>query len=370
MVRAARRSVLAPLIFLFALGLVLAGCKQSMRHGEYRVVRSVGDPMLLTAAGDGIFIGASHAFASEAEARHDAEIEARKAIITSLESQVSVDVLRNIRLDGSNDNVLNSTVEQDAQVQAISRNVIRVQPESWYIETRQRSANGTLQTEVLAWCLMRYTREQHIAMLDDVINSLGPLIEQEIDLLATSQHSGFLEKHRRLEFLEKTLSELDMYQGWTTSQAATCADWRQRISLIRTANTIFLQVSVVVDGNEQETALDSAISAALRKQLGVDTQITRSHSGPGPVMTIQAVIKTSQVIGGLFVSDGDVIATLSEMGAVRWTASEPGGKVAEIKAAGGSRIAAVNRLLKSESFLESLPESLIADFEGFLSNTH
>jgi len=261
-----------PLVGGALLALILLACHPTMRPGEIRIVRHDGDPTLRTEAAAGVFVGASHVCADEAEARKDAELQARQAIMASLQTQIESEVLQQVRLDGSVAEILAPSVEQTAQIRALSRNVIRVQPEAWYVEVRERAEGGAVRTEVQAWCRMRYSTAQHEALLEDLLESMGPLLDERLSRLEAAREAGLGETLRLAASARSQLAALDRYQGWTPSQQGRLAAFRQRLDDARGRVVVWLQTDCRVDGQSRTSGFGSALARARRDQLGVDVR--------------------------------------------------------------------------------------------------
>lgn len=342
--------------------LVACGASRSLKPGESRVVRALGDAGLRSQAGPGLYIGVSHACADESEARRDAELQARQAIISSLHSQVESSVLQRVTLDGRPAQILEASVEQEAQVRALSRNLVSVQAEAWYIETRERATDRGLQVEVQAWCRMRYDRADHQRLLQELLDELGPAIEEggrSAGLALAGSRVG--EGLRLAGRAWRQLKALDRYEGWTPAQLKRREDLRQGVEEALGRFTIHVALETRLDKQPVVSGFGPALARALRRQLPVTIlEGAAVAQASGALLTGTLDLTTRTVAGGLVSCTGRLETTLQTLagGEVLWRAVEPGGGLTDLREAGGNAEWAVRRLLESKMLLESLPESL------------
>jgi hypothetical protein len=345
---------------------LLAGCASRLQLGESRLLRADGDPLLRSQAGPGLFVGVSRVHAEEAEARRDAELQARLSIIASLATQVESEVLQQVRLDGRPAAVLGASVEQLAQIRALSRNLIAVQAEAWYVELRERRGPDGLGSEVQAWCRMRYEPARHAALLGELLAELGPAVRERSRAAGAAFAAEELGEGLRLAGQAgRQLAVLDRYQGWTPAQQAELAELRRgREDAFRG-----LQLYLEIEGEPGGEVLGPALARALRARLPFVVQ-----QGPPPPgarglwLRTRLQLESRVLIGGLHQAQARVSCRLEQLGsgAVLWRAEEPGDSLETLREAGGSAEAARRRLLAAPQLLEILPAALAADLEAAL----
>lgn len=361
----------------FALGvlLLLAGCATSgsMGNGESRLVRKVGNADLRSMGGTGLFIGVSHVCADEAEARRDAEVQARQSIVQSLQSQVESAVVQRLLHQGAPGQIVSPNVELDARVSAISRNLVRVQAESWYIEHRERHEGGRWRPEVQAWCLMRYTRQEHQKMLDDLQSELCPGIEQSLGRASTALQSGHGGEGLRLAMQARRQVEfLDRWEGWTASQSGRLRSLKNQVEDVLGGWPIQVVVHATVDGQKIECGLGPLVARRLRQETGLEITEGNPVSGRrGASLTVELNFSSRTVTAGLLTVQGQLSAQLESLGdgQVLWRMVEPGHAVKELKEGGGKVDFILRRLLESKAMTEEIPSALVQGVRGRLLDT-
>lgn len=347
--------------------LLLVSCRGTLQPGASRVLHVMGDPALRSEAGAGVFVGVSHACADESEARRDAELQARQAIIASLQTQIESEVLQNVRLDGKPSEILVASVEQEAQVRAISRNLISVQAEAWFIETRERMTDSGLRNEVQAWCRMRYTREQHTQLLQELLVAFEPPLEESLSRLERSPEQGLGECMRQGAQVRRQLAVLERYEGWTPGQQARLSAFRQRMDAGFAAQEIALNVRCEVDGAPRVTGLGPALAKELRKRLPMRI-LDQASLSTSPRLDVLLNVSSRMITGGLHAASATVEARLQDpsTATILWSAHEPGRHLSELRDAGGNPEAAISRLLGNDALAVRLPARLAEDLEAAL----
>lgn len=344
-----------------------------IREGATRLVRHVGDDQLRSKAGKGLFVGVSHACADEAEARQDAELHARQSIILSLQSQVESDLVQRLLHQGSPGQIISPDVELDARVRVLSRNLVRVQAESWYIEHRERFDRGRWHPEVQAWCLMRYTRQEHQAMLDELQRELCPGIEQSLGKARNALQSGRGGEGLRLAMqARRQVDFLDRWEGWSATQSGRLNSLKGQLEDVLAEWPIQVLVDAKLDGRDVECGLGPLVARRLRDDTGLEILEGSKNLGRrGACLRVDLRFTSRSVTAGLLTIQGQVEAELESLGdgQVLWRLVEPGHSVKELKESGGKLDFVMHGLLESKAMSDEIPSALVQGVRHRLLDT-
>ncbi len=300
-----------PLLILL---LICCACSSRLRllPGEFSVEDCHGDSELRSLAGPGVFVGVSHECRTEADARAEAERNARAMIIQSLESRLSSSIVDSILLHGRSGTILSPDVYTEARLTALANNVIAVSPRAYYIERGLLGAETGVIPVHVAWCRMDYPREQHHRLLAEHLDRLEVLAGNDFQAIETAWATGnWKELLGRAGSLLRGLRTLqDNYSGFSPGQTARMAllDRKLRSRLSRVDLSVQVS-SVQAEGNEIAGLLSKELAGRLGERLPFRIQT----DAPGD-LTLTGILRfrTHRVMAGLVRAEALVELKLSD----------------------------------------------------------
>jgi len=125
----------------------------------------------------GVFVGISHKFAEEADARADAISSAKREIIESLGAVISGEIVDQV-IETSGQ-VESDNAYASSKVKVISKNIISVKPDQIYIEKwKEKTGLMKFKIEYRAFASVPFSKTKHKKFINDLINETKMVAEQ------------------------------------------------------------------------------------------------------------------------------------------------------------------------------------------------
>ena len=282
------RTRLSFLILICLQLLVACSGKQLPRD---QILERQGDPGLRTLSGPGVFVGVSHQHSSLADARSEALRNARAEIILSLESRLSHSLVDSMVTRGSSDNILSSDAFTNSRLQCLANNVIAVKADAYYIERHQLREPDGLRYYYLAWCAVRYEREQHMALLEQQVQRYESQVTRSLPQEIWPRLRELLARQRGIGSLREA------YGGFSPAQAGRLDVLQSQLH--RELDRIELGVSLQSEG--ALPGLDvRQIQRRLAGELGHLLPMKVSESNRAPLLLVGRIRPSVQDRNGMF----------------------------------------------------------------------
>lgn len=139
----------------------------------------------------GLYVGVSHRFASEADAREDALADAKRQIIETLGGIIESEFIDQI-IEQSGE-VTSSDAFTSSRIKVVSRNVLAVKPEKVFVEEWKIREGFRSRTEYQVFVAVPFSEERHRQFMSELIDEtvmLGEARFQETMELAQNGQIG------------------------------------------------------------------------------------------------------------------------------------------------------------------------------------
>jgi len=162
-----------------------------MKVGESRLIEESGDPAVKSAGGSDLFVGISKSCSDEQSARNDAVLDARKQILGSLEIKISAEQTIDRLFIEDQTGIIESREQYDAKTLSVTKGILSVKPESFYIEKSERQVSKKeVEYEYKVWCLIRYSQAEHEKIVTAIVTSMLEAVEPLISRAETERQTG------------------------------------------------------------------------------------------------------------------------------------------------------------------------------------
>lgn len=233
----------------FVLVLALTGCSSQLRTGESRLIESSGSDSYKLLNEPGVFVGVSRRFSDEASARNDAALDARRQIINSLEMEIETALADTLFIHGKGEEILSADVFTHSRTMAAASNILRVAPIGYYVERWLESGSGGVNYYYKAWCPIRYTREDHNRMLEEVVANLISVSEPFYnDAVAYRQQGQIRNAMFRLQLISGLKNELTGYSAVPPELTARMDEIILRANDVARGITVLITIDETING--------------------------------------------------------------------------------------------------------------------------
>lgn len=254
-----------------------------LRPGEIRLIETLGDKTFKELYGPDIFVGISNECPDEASAQDNAELHTRRQIVNSLEMDVSIEVVdrylkrADLTIDqtGLKENIYESYI-QNAKTKVVANNILRVKSEGFYIEKWMRGKISGIEYFYKAWCLIKYSKEDHNRMVTEVVNEMllqaEPLFNYGKDCINQGKIRDAL---RQLQRVKDICKEIEGYRGISVDLTESVRDLKTRNEDLMANLTILVAVKETIFN---KTASSSVVEAKLAEILSTSSDFAVKSS--------------------------------------------------------------------------------------------
>ncbi len=197
---------------------LLIGCASqqttTMQVGETKLAESYGDVAIKTATGSDVFVGISQNFSSEASARNDAALDARRQIVQSLGIVMDMEIFEQVLTKGSSDQILSGDIFSDHKTRVVAEGILAVKPDGYYIEKWMRQTDRGVEYFYTSRCLITYSKATHEQLMTKMATSLLKAAEPMMIQAENAKQQGLIrDALRSAHQVEQLTLELKGYQA-------------------------------------------------------------------------------------------------------------------------------------------------------------
>ena len=279
------KSVLQPCLCILLI-LLLCGCAGpgKLQIGERRLIESYGRKEYKTISAAEVFVGVSKDWADESSARNDAELDARRKIINSLEMQLSNEMLDRYLVKGETSEIIVGEVFQDVMTKAVAENILAVKSEGYYIEKYMKGVSSGVEYFFNCWCVIRYSKAEHNKVVGKIVDELIKLSQPALSKGKQYQAKGMIrDALRQYNTVNKWATELNGYSGIDPSLSSKVKGVLYEAQELLSGISILVAVCDCRDSKKlNSTLFSSKLSETLAKDSGLAIKSSLDWSGLNP----------------------------------------------------------------------------------------
>jgi len=170
-----------------ALTVLLLGGMTSFGAGQKRLTKEPR-PAWIDNPQPGYYIGISHKFPEEADARTDALNNAKRQIIESLGGIVESELIDSIIESGAT--VKTQDAFTNSRVKVVAKNIVAVKPERTFVEEYQENSGRRAQKSYLAFVMVYFDEAAHREFLQQLVAETVMLGNQQFLAAQTQANAG------------------------------------------------------------------------------------------------------------------------------------------------------------------------------------
>ena len=250
--------------------IISCGGSVKLQVGErpLKPVDTYGDEKFKTMSEGDIFVGVSKNWADESSARNDAELDARRKIINSLEMRISNEEIDRYLVPGETGEVITGEVFQDIMTKAVAENILAVKPEGYYIEKWMEGTTSGVKYFFNCWCGICYSKAEHNIVVGKIVEEFMKFSEPALAKGREYQSKGLIrDAIRQYSSVNEWASEFDGYTGINPSLSAKVKTVLYQARELLSGITVLVAVCDCKDGRKQSSTLfGSKLSEALTKE--------------------------------------------------------------------------------------------------------
>ena len=302
-------------IILFTVPLLIFGCAgtKKLQVGETRLVESYGDGSYKTASIPDAFIGVSKDWGDESSARNDAELDARRKIVNSLEMRLSNDVMDRYLVQGETSEIIQGEVFQDMLTKAVAENILAVKPEGYYIEKYMKGASYGIDYYFNCWCKIKYSKAEHNRVVGRIVDEFVKMSLPALSKGRQYQSTGMIrDALRQYSAVNEWAEELEGYTGIDPALSSKVKNILYQARELLSGISVLVAVCDCRDGSKlNSTLFCSKLSEALSGESGFAVKSSLDWSGlnPDKLLTdkeIQLAVSKQHAADLLLVGKADV----------------------------------------------------------------
>ncbi|HDP67276.1 MAG TPA: hypothetical protein ENN20_02110 [Candidatus Marinimicrobia bacterium] len=177
----------------------------------------------------GVYVGVSHRFSSEADAREDALVDAKRQIIESLSGIIESEFIDQI-IEQSGE-VTTSDAFTSSRVKVVSRNILAVKPEKVFVEEWKIREGFKSRIEYQVFLAVPFSEEHHKQFMNELIDetiTLGKMrFKETLELARKGQLGLALEQ---IKTVQANVLPMTRFTGLSPQEMSRLNEFKERLS--------------------------------------------------------------------------------------------------------------------------------------------